>query len=75
MTGGFIASYSLVDGFGARLAETSLGFYGCLSILNAVCFSVLVRIIRPGTVTAVTRKNYKLALGSAAGRHLWRMPW
>ena len=29
-TGGFIAAYSLVDGLGARVAGTALGFYGWL---------------------------------------------
>lgn len=35
-TGAMIASYSLVDGMGARVAGTSLGYYGWLTILNAV---------------------------------------
>ena len=36
-TGCFIAAYSLVDGFGARLAGTSLGYYSYLSIGNGLC--------------------------------------
>lgn len=62
-TGGFIAAYSLVDGLGARVASTSLGFYGCLSILNAIIFSIIVKFLRPGTLETAILKNYKLALG------------
>ncbi|EBA15074.1 putative transporter, permease protein [Roseobacter sp. SK209-2-6] len=36
VTGGFIAAYSLVDGLGARLAGTALGFYAWLSLGNVV---------------------------------------
>lgn len=38
-TGCFIAGYSLVDGLGARLAGTSLGFYSWLAIFNALIFA------------------------------------
>lgn len=62
VTGGFIAAYSLVDGLGARVAATALGFYGCLSIVNGVFFSVIMEIIRPGIVTTVIIKKSTLAL-------------
>jgi drug/metabolite transporter (DMT)-like permease len=61
-TGGFIAAYSLVDGLGARVATTALGFYGSLSILNAILFSIIIKIIRPGTIKTVVQEKYKLAL-------------
>ncbi|MBI9092424.1 MAG: EamA family transporter [Desulfobacterium sp.] len=61
-TGGFIAAYSLVDGLGARVATTALGFYGSLSILNAILFSVIITMIRPGTIKTVIQEKYKLAL-------------
>lgn len=64
VTGGFIAAYSLVDGLGARIATTALGFYGCLSILNAIFFAVIINAIKPGMVKTVARKNFKLALSS-----------
>ena len=44
ITGLFIASYSLIDGLGARVAGTSWGFYSCLTIGNgivAICFILL----------------------------------
>ena len=62
MTGCFIASYSIVDGLGAREAGTALGFYGGLSVVNAVIFAGIARIRRPGLITAVVSKNKRLAL-------------
>lgn len=62
ITGCFIASYSLVDGLGAREAGTALGFYGWLSILNAVIFVVIMRRVRPGIVTKVICQNWRLTL-------------
>jgi len=62
-TGGFIAAYSLVDGTGARIATTALGFYGSLSLLNALFFAVIIKIIHPGTIKDIILKNYKLTLG------------
>lgn len=62
ITGVFIASYSLVDGLGARLSDSAIGFYACLSILNAIIFSIVVSIKQPDTVKVVISKNYKLAL-------------
>jgi len=38
-TGCFIASYSLVDGLGARLSGTVLGYYAWLGMANAVILS------------------------------------
>ena len=62
VTGGFIASYSLVDGMGARAAGTALGFYGWLSVLNAGIFAVVMRVIRPGTVGTVISRQWRLAI-------------
>jgi drug/metabolite transporter (DMT)-like permease len=62
ITGGFIASYSLVDGMGARAAGTALGFYGWLSIVNAGIFAAVMRVIRPGTVSRVLSRHRRLAL-------------
>ena len=59
----FIAAYSLVDGLGARQAGTALGYYGTLSLINALIFSVILRITRPGAVTSVICRNWRLTLG------------
>lgn len=62
LTGGFIAAYSLVDGFGARQAGTALGFYGYLSITNAVMFGMITRFTKPGLVTKALVQDWKMAL-------------
>jgi len=62
MTGGFIAAYSLVDGTGARQAGTALGFYGLLSVINALIFALIMRFLRPGTIKKVFSEKYQLAL-------------
>jgi drug/metabolite transporter (DMT)-like permease len=62
VTGGFIAGYSLVDGLGARAAGTALGYYGCLSILNAVVFAVIMRVMRPGVVRRVVALDWRFSL-------------
>lgn len=49
-TGCFIAGYSLVDGLGARQAGTALGYYGWLSIANALVFSLIMAIAKPGLI-------------------------
>lgn len=63
LTGGFIAAYSLVDGYGARQAGTSLGFYGYVSIANAVLFGAIMGITRPGLIQKTLSLNWKLSIG------------
>ncbi|MEE9428663.1 MAG: DMT family transporter [Paracoccaceae bacterium] len=47
-TGCFIAAYSLVDGTGARLAGTALGFFGWLAVGNAAAIALYAAITNPG---------------------------
>ncbi len=61
-TGGFIASYSLVDGLGAREAGTALGFYGWLTFLNALLLSVTMAVIRPGIFRRLAGEGRTIAL-------------
>ncbi len=68
--GCFIASYSLVDGTGARLAGTALGFYGWLSILNAAVFALIMRVRRPGLVGSVVVSDWRFTLGSGGASFL-----
>ncbi len=69
-TGVFIASYSLVDGMGAREAGTALGFYGWLSVVNAVIFAAIVRVAQPGTVGKVVCRHWRFALGGGGASFL-----
>jgi len=49
----FIASYSMVDGTGARLAGTALGFYSWLSLGNAIIFAIFMAIAKPKVLRAL----------------------
>ena len=53
ITGCFIAAYSIVDGIGARLAGTSLGFNCWLEIGNAATFATFVAINKPSVFSAI----------------------
>ena len=61
-TGVFIASYSLVDGLGARVAETALGFYVWMTTLNAALFALLIERVEPGTVRKSVTSDWRFAL-------------
>ena len=56
MTGCFIAAYSIVDGLGARLAGTALGYYSWVAIGNAVVFASLMELKNPGLVRSIPQK-------------------
>ncbi|MDJ0944959.1 MAG: EamA family transporter [Kiloniellales bacterium] len=67
VTGGFIAAYSLVDGNGARLAGTALGFYCWLTIGNVILFAAFIACTQPGLLLAVPlRAKQVFLLGGAA---------
>ncbi len=53
VTGCFIAAYSLVDGIGARLAETSLGYNCWLEIGTAAIFATFVALKKPGVISSI----------------------
>lgn len=50
ITGCFIASYSLVDGTGARVAGTALGFYAWLGIANSIIFAAYMGVTSPSVL-------------------------
>jgi uncharacterized membrane protein len=67
-TGCLIASYTLIDGYGARIAATGVGFYAVMALLNTGMLMVVMRWRRPGTVTQVIKHHKWLAIqgGSAS---------
>lgn len=66
-TGLFIASYSLVDGLGARIAGTSLGFYSWLSLGNGAIMGAYLGWRSPASLKAVaTRGKRVFLLGGGA---------
>lgn len=56
-TGCFIASYSLVDGLGARLAGTSLGFYGWLTVGNSIIMASYLALTSPSVLRDIPTKG------------------
>lgn len=60
----FIASYTLVDGLGARLAGTALGYYGSVTVLNAIIYALMLNRIRPGLVKEVISHHLPQSLAS-----------
>ena len=66
ITGGFIASYSLVDGVGVRIAGSALGFYGAISTLNAVAFAAVLWRGQPNVLRRMPSALRILFLGGGA---------
>jgi len=54
-TGCFIASYSLVDGIGARASGSPIGFFGWLALINGVVYVAVSARIRPGVIARLPR--------------------
>ena len=66
-TGCFIASYSLVDGLGAREAGTAVGFYAWLTLLNAAAMAVYVAITDARVFRRLPREGLRyLFIGGSA---------
>ncbi|MBT8344706.1 MAG: DMT family transporter [Desulfofustis sp.] len=60
----FIASYTLIDGLGARIAGTALGYYGSVTVLNALIYGVAINRLRPGLVSRVIKHHWLQSLAS-----------
>ncbi|MEM8492750.1 MAG: DMT family transporter [Pseudomonadota bacterium] len=61
-TGCFIAGYSLVDGLGARVAGTALGFYAWAVIGNAIVFVLVVGFKSPDVLRRLPSEAAMLTL-------------
>ncbi len=48
ITGCFIASYSLVDGHGARVAQNPIGFYSSLTLINGLFYFIYSSLFYKG---------------------------
>lgn len=67
VTSCFIASYSMVDGLGARLAGTSLGFYAWLSIANGFFMTLYVLAVQPTILRQLVTSHRRIfAIGGGA---------
>lgn len=67
LCGVFIASYSLVDGMGAGVAGTALGFYAWLSLLNAALMVLVMGVARPQVLKSIVTTGRFAALVGGAG--------
>ena len=69
VTGGFIASYSLVDGLGARTMGHALAYWGWVAIGNGVLMTLWMLLFQPSSIGKVrlTPQNLQtLFLGGGA---------
>jgi multidrug transporter EmrE-like cation transporter len=63
----FIAGYSLVDGLGARLAGTAVGFYGWQTIFNAVIFAAIMAVRKPDLLSRIATEGRQIAFWGGGG--------
>lgn len=67
ITGCFIASYSLVDGIGARVAGTALGYWSWAAVGNAIAFTAWTALKRPELLRSLSRDRRAIVLGLSGG--------
>ena len=61
-TGGFIASYTLADGFGVRLAGSALGYIGWLFVISAAALALAAAVLRRGALITYTARYWRPGL-------------
>ncbi len=67
VTGCFIAAYSLVDGLGARVAGSAVGFYSLAAIGNAIVFAIFLHLRNPGVLGRLRHEGrFVFIFGGAA---------
>lgn len=67
ITGCFIAAYSLVDGTGARISGTAIGFYGWLALGSSFVYVSILTLWKPAIVQQAWRtRKIKGFLGGSA---------
>ncbi len=67
VTGCFIASYSLVDGLGAREAGTSIGYYAWVAIGNGITMILFLLVSKPAVLGNIIQGGRRmLFLGGGA---------
>ena len=57
--GGFIASYSLLDGYGVRIAQNAIGFYSAVTIINGLIFCLFLFIFSKETFPRLILQGQK----------------
>jgi len=65
-TGCFIASYSVIDGIGARVSGSPVGFFGWIALVNAIVYVLVSTRVRPQVMACLPRAWMVLVFGGAA---------
>lgn len=66
ITGIFIAAYSLVDGVGARMSGSPVGFFGAIAFFNGLALFAIFAVWQPRLITRLPSVARVGALGGAA---------
>jgi drug/metabolite transporter (DMT)-like permease len=67
LTGAFIAGYSIVDGYGARVSGTALGYFGTIAAIDGLAFLAGGLVLRNGVVgRALARPRHLFGGGGAS---------
>lgn len=76
-TGIFIAGYTVVDGLGARLAESAESYTFWSHLLNGIPISLIALYLRKGQVRASLRKGWKVGVlgGMISLLAYWIVTW
>ena len=75
VTGGFIASYSIVDGLGARKMGYALAYWGWVAIGNGALMTLWMLLFQPTSMAEgsfILAKPYNSFIWAGA-RHIWLM--
>lgn len=59
ITGGLIATYSILDGLGARAAQTAFGYLAWMHIIDGIVLLVGVRAVKPNIIKDVFQYEQK----------------
>ena len=74
MTGFFIMSYSVIDGYGARASFSPLSYIGWSFILNAAIFPILLIYKNKARTILKIAKEGKKILQRCRTKRTWRDP-
>ena len=66
ITGCFIATYSLIDGWGVRVAGTAVGYFGHVAVLNGIVSMAIVALLRPRALAELPRAWDRVVIGGGA---------
>ena len=70
VTGCFIAGYSLIDGLGARVSGSAVGFMSVLMVLNGVVFFIYLLFKDKTMIMRVPKEAKLVALGGGAASYV-----